>query len=195
LNEPTTIFLAGGGTGGHLYPGIAVAESLRAKLPDCKPVFLCTQKEIDRVILEAAGFEFVPQPIVPPVRTIGGLLKFWKSWRETQATSSSRRSASANPGGGARAGRIRRGRRGEDGGAEEGADRDHQSRTSSPAGESVPDALHAARLLPVRADRRARAASNIATRSTSRAARSAQRSQAFRRAPKRRGGLASTRGS
>src|SRR5439155_21951453 len=84
LAEPTTIFLAGGGTGGHLYPGIAVAESVRRLLPDCRPVFLCTQKEIDRVILESAGFEFIPQPIVPPVRTVGGLLKFWRSWRETK---------------------------------------------------------------------------------------------------------------
>ena len=30
------------------------------------------------------GFEFIPQPIVPPVTTIGGLLRFWKSWRETK---------------------------------------------------------------------------------------------------------------
>src|SRR6185369_9045271 len=49
-----------------------------------KIIFLCTQKEIDRVILDAAGFEFIPQPIVPPVRTVGGLLKFWKSWRDTK---------------------------------------------------------------------------------------------------------------
>ncbi|HYO07612.1 MAG TPA: UDP-N-acetylglucosamine--N-acetylmuramyl-(pentapeptide) pyrophosphoryl-undecaprenol N-acetylglucosamine transferase [Tepidisphaeraceae bacterium] len=84
MPEPTTIFLAGGGTGGHLYPGIAVAEALRRSLPDCRPIFLCTQKEIDRVILEAAGFEFVPQPVVPLARNIGGLLKFWSSWRETK---------------------------------------------------------------------------------------------------------------
>jgi UDP-N-acetylglucosamine--N-acetylmuramyl-(pentapeptide) pyrophosphoryl-undecaprenol N-acetylglucosamine transferase len=79
-----TIFLAGGGTGGHLYPGIAVAEALLRRLPDCRPIFLCTQKEIDRVILEAAQLQFIPQPIVPPVKTVGGLLTFWKSWRETK---------------------------------------------------------------------------------------------------------------
>ncbi|MDB5288919.1 MAG: UDP-N-acetylglucosamine--N-acetylmuramyl-(pentapeptide) pyrophosphoryl-undecaprenol, partial [Phycisphaerales bacterium] len=84
MPDSTTILFAGGGTGGHLFPGIAVAESLRQLLPDAKPLFLCTQREIDKVILEPTGFEFIPQPIVPPVKTIGGLLKFWKSWRETK---------------------------------------------------------------------------------------------------------------
>jgi UDP-N-acetylglucosamine--N-acetylmuramyl-(pentapeptide) pyrophosphoryl-undecaprenol N-acetylglucosamine transferase len=78
-----TIYFAGGGTGGHLYPGIAVAEQLRQRLPDARLVFLCTRREIDKVILESAGFEFIPQPIVPVVRSIGGLLRFWKGWRET----------------------------------------------------------------------------------------------------------------
>src|SRR5688500_8222365 len=84
MSEPLTIFLAGGGTGGHLYPGIAVAEAMRATNPDVRCVFLCTQREIDKVILEPTGFEFIPQPIVPPVKSIGGLLRFYKSWRETK---------------------------------------------------------------------------------------------------------------
>ena len=79
-----TIFFAGGGTGGHLYPGIAVAESLRKLAPEVRCLFLCTTREIDRVILEPAGFEFIAQPIERPHRSIGGLLKFWKSWRETK---------------------------------------------------------------------------------------------------------------
>jgi UDP-N-acetylglucosamine--N-acetylmuramyl-(pentapeptide) pyrophosphoryl-undecaprenol N-acetylglucosamine transferase len=79
-----TVFFAGGGTGGHLYPGIAVAESLRKIAPEIQCLFLCTTREIDRVILEPAGFEFIAQPIERPHRSIGGLLKFWKSWRETK---------------------------------------------------------------------------------------------------------------
>src|SRR4051794_10762570 len=84
MNDSRTIFLAGGGTGGHLYPGIAVAEALRAMSPDIKPIFLCTQRDIDKTILTPTGFDFIPQPIVPPVKTVGGLLKFWTSWRETK---------------------------------------------------------------------------------------------------------------
>src|SRR3954452_20443633 len=84
--DQLTIFLAGGGTGGHLYPGIAVAEALRVILPSAKLVFLCTSKEIDRVILEPTGFEFVPQPIqpLPKLTSVGDLLRFWRGWRETK---------------------------------------------------------------------------------------------------------------
>lgn len=84
MTDSPIILFAGGGTGGHLYPGVAVAESLRKILPDAKPLFLCTTRAIDRIILEPTGFEFIPQPIVPPDRSMSGLLKFWKSWRETK---------------------------------------------------------------------------------------------------------------
>jgi UDP-N-acetylglucosamine--N-acetylmuramyl-(pentapeptide) pyrophosphoryl-undecaprenol N-acetylglucosamine transferase len=82
-SSPTLLF-AGGGTGGHLYPGVAVAERLRAILPGARPLFLCTTRGIDKTILEPTGFEFIPQPILPPDRSISGLLKFWKSWRDTK---------------------------------------------------------------------------------------------------------------
>jgi UDP-N-acetylglucosamine--N-acetylmuramyl-(pentapeptide) pyrophosphoryl-undecaprenol N-acetylglucosamine transferase len=82
MPEPVTIILAGGGTGGHLYPGIAVAEALRAVLPDARPVFLCTARDIDRVILEPTGFEFIAQPIVPP--RLVDVLKFFLTYRETR---------------------------------------------------------------------------------------------------------------
>src|SRR6185503_9643736 len=82
-NDPVIIF-AGGGTGGHLFPGIAVAEAFRETMPGAQPLFLCTMRDIDQVILKPTGFEFIPQPIIPPLRSVGGLLRFWKSWRETK---------------------------------------------------------------------------------------------------------------
>jgi UDP-N-acetylglucosamine--N-acetylmuramyl-(pentapeptide) pyrophosphoryl-undecaprenol N-acetylglucosamine transferase len=84
MESDTTIIFAGGGTGGHLFPGIAVAEALRDIAPHFKPLFLCTTRPIDKTILEPSGFEWIAQPIVPPRNSIGGLLKFWKSWRETK---------------------------------------------------------------------------------------------------------------
>ena len=78
-----TILFAGGGSGGHLYPGIAVAQALAEIRPDVVPLFLCTERDIDRAILEPTGFEYLPQPIVPPRKSIGGLLRFWTKWRST----------------------------------------------------------------------------------------------------------------
>lgn len=84
MAEPITILFAGGGTGGHLYPGIAVAEALREVAPQAKPLFLCTKREIDRVILEPTGFEFITQPIIPLALSISGMLRFSKKWWDTK---------------------------------------------------------------------------------------------------------------
>ncbi len=83
MSQSQTIFLAGGGTGGHLYPGIAVAQALKTLAPDLNPVFLATRKEIDRVILEPTGFEFIPQPVIPWKKSISGTLRFAMALRET----------------------------------------------------------------------------------------------------------------
>lgn len=84
MPERRTFFFAGGGSGGHLYPGIAVAQALVARDPSIQPVFLCTQRDIDATILGGTSFEWIAQPIVPPRRTVGGLLRFWRAWRATQ---------------------------------------------------------------------------------------------------------------
>ncbi len=79
-----TILFAGGGSGGHLYPGVAVAESLVRIAPGIKPLFLCTQREIDSTILKSTPFEFLTQPIVPPRKSVGGLIRFFRAWTATQ---------------------------------------------------------------------------------------------------------------
>ena len=83
MPDEKTILLAGGGTGGHLYPGIAVAEALRTVAPHLIPIFLCTGREIDRVILEPTGFQFIPQSIVPWKKSIAGTLRFARHFGET----------------------------------------------------------------------------------------------------------------
>lgn len=52
-----TIVFAGGGTGGHLFPGIAVARRLQAQGNGVHPCFLHTGKALDRELLKPHGFE------------------------------------------------------------------------------------------------------------------------------------------
>ncbi len=60
-----TFLLTGGGSGGHLYPGIAVAEELRRQNPACKIVFVGSERPVERTILEPTGFEHHALPVEP----------------------------------------------------------------------------------------------------------------------------------
>lgn len=49
---------AGGGTGGHLYPGIAVAQKILELQPNAEILFVGTKKKIEARVLPKLGFEF-----------------------------------------------------------------------------------------------------------------------------------------
>jgi UDP-N-acetylglucosamine--N-acetylmuramyl-(pentapeptide) pyrophosphoryl-undecaprenol N-acetylglucosamine transferase len=50
------IVIAGGGTGGHLYPGIAVAREIVSRRPDAQVSFVGTSKGIEARAVPLAGF-------------------------------------------------------------------------------------------------------------------------------------------
>lgn len=49
------VIIAGGGTGGHLFPGIAVVEELRRRQPDAEVTFVGTAKGIEARVLPERG--------------------------------------------------------------------------------------------------------------------------------------------
>ncbi|MGI8673246.1 MAG: undecaprenyldiphospho-muramoylpentapeptide beta-N-acetylglucosaminyltransferase [Luteitalea sp.] len=51
------VVIAGGGTGGHLYPGIAVAHALHKRHPDARITFVGTARGIEARIVPQEGFE------------------------------------------------------------------------------------------------------------------------------------------
>jgi UDP-N-acetylglucosamine--N-acetylmuramyl-(pentapeptide) pyrophosphoryl-undecaprenol N-acetylglucosamine transferase len=54
--KPLSIVIAGGGTGGHLFPGIAVAEALQEINPANKVLFLGTDRPLEQKILSQTPF-------------------------------------------------------------------------------------------------------------------------------------------
>jgi len=57
-----SFFFAGGGTGGHIYPAIAVAQQIAVIDPSAKIHFFCSNRSIDTYILRQAGFEYTVLP-------------------------------------------------------------------------------------------------------------------------------------
>ncbi|MGD9016796.1 MAG: undecaprenyldiphospho-muramoylpentapeptide beta-N-acetylglucosaminyltransferase [Desulfobacterales bacterium] len=51
------IVITGGGTGGHLFPGIAVAREFQARVPDARILFLGTGKAVEISVLAREGFD------------------------------------------------------------------------------------------------------------------------------------------
>ncbi|MBN1591699.1 MAG: UDP-N-acetylglucosamine--N-acetylmuramyl-(pentapeptide) pyrophosphoryl-undecaprenol N-acetylglucosamine transferase [Candidatus Coatesbacteria bacterium] len=56
--KPIRIAIASGGTGGHVYPCLAVAEAIRQMVPDAKFLFIGARGKIDEQIILDHGFEF-----------------------------------------------------------------------------------------------------------------------------------------
>jgi len=70
------VFLAGGGTGGHLYPGLAIARALVAANPEVRPFFIGARRGIEKDVLPKSGFPFILLDLHPLYRS-----QIWKSWR------------------------------------------------------------------------------------------------------------------
>ena len=93
MSAKPTILVAGGGTGGHVYPGIAVAQALRS-LADVDVVFAGSPRGLESKVVPEQGFALELLDVEPmkgggPARAIRGALVAAKAMRH--ATSLVRR--------------------------------------------------------------------------------------------------------
>jgi len=80
------VIITGGGTGGHIYPALAIAQGLRERLNDAEILYVGTKTGLEAEIVPKFGFPFktvsvegFSRPIRP--RTMGSVLKAVKgSW-------------------------------------------------------------------------------------------------------------------
>jgi UDP-N-acetylglucosamine--N-acetylmuramyl-(pentapeptide) pyrophosphoryl-undecaprenol N-acetylglucosamine transferase len=59
------VVFAGGGTGGHLYPALALADALRAEAPDVAVHFVGARRGVEARVLPQKGLPFTLLPIEP----------------------------------------------------------------------------------------------------------------------------------
>lgn len=70
------VIFAGGGTGGHLYPGLAIARALKNAEPRIEPFFIGAKRGIERDVLPQVGFAFELLDLHPLYRS-----RPWENWK------------------------------------------------------------------------------------------------------------------
>ncbi len=70
------VIFAGGGTGGHLYPGLAIARALVNADPSVEPFFIGAQRGIEKDVLPQVGFPFELLDLHPLYRS-----RPWENWK------------------------------------------------------------------------------------------------------------------
>src|SRR5437660_1661469 len=68
------VLIAGGGTGGHVFPGIAVAEELRAHFPQIDVLFIGGKRGLEATEVPEAGFA------LRTLATAGFARRRWWRW-------------------------------------------------------------------------------------------------------------------
>jgi UDP-N-acetylglucosamine--N-acetylmuramyl-(pentapeptide) pyrophosphoryl-undecaprenol N-acetylglucosamine transferase len=60
-----TLIFAGGGTGGHVYPMIAVADAVRSLAPDVRLVFVGAERGMETKVVPERGYELELMQVLP----------------------------------------------------------------------------------------------------------------------------------
>lgn len=74
--------ITGGGTGGHIYPALAIAGGLQQRYPDCEIMYIGTTRGLEANIVPKSGYEFHAIRAVGIKRsiTLQNLKVPWEAW-------------------------------------------------------------------------------------------------------------------
>lgn len=77
------VIMTGGGTGGHIYPAVAIADKIKEKNPDAEILFVGTQRGLEKTLVPQNGYpiEFITvsgfnrKNLLKNVKTVKDLMK------------------------------------------------------------------------------------------------------------------------
>lgn len=83
------VIISGGGTGGHIFPAVSIANAIRALRPDSKILFVGAEGRMEMQRVPAAGYDIKGLPICGfdrknLLKNVKVLYKIWKSQRMAQ---------------------------------------------------------------------------------------------------------------
>ena len=93
-NSPLRFIISGGGTGGHIFPAVAIANELRRRLPDAEILFVGANGRMEMTRVPEAGYNIVgldisglqrrltPQNLLFPMRVLRSVRKAGKLIKE-----------------------------------------------------------------------------------------------------------------
>ena len=86
MDKELRIIISGGGTGGHIFPAVSIANAIKAKHPDAKILFVGALGRMEMQRVPAAGYEIKGLPIkgfdrAHILKNFEVLYKLWKSLR------------------------------------------------------------------------------------------------------------------
>ena len=86
MDRELRVIISGGGTGGHIFPAISIANAIRAKHPDARILFTGALGRMEMQRVPQAGYEIKGLPISGfdrkhLLKNIAVLFKIWKSER------------------------------------------------------------------------------------------------------------------
>ena len=64
MKKEFKFLISGGGTGGHIFPALAIANELRKKYPDCKILFVGAENRMEMERVPKAGYEIIGLPVM-----------------------------------------------------------------------------------------------------------------------------------
>ena len=91
MKKEYRIIISGGGTGGHIFPALSIADAIKAKHPDAKILFVGADNKMEMQRVPDAGYEIVGLPIAGfdrknLLKNIKVLWKIFKSQRMAKKT-------------------------------------------------------------------------------------------------------------
>ncbi|MBR5035743.1 MAG: glycosyltransferase, partial [Prevotella sp.] len=86
MNNELRVIISGGGTGGHIFPAVSIANAIKAKYPDAAILFVGAEGRMEMQRVPAAGYEIKGLPIcgfnrANLLKNITLPYKMWKSDR------------------------------------------------------------------------------------------------------------------